>query len=306
MSPDTAPDRPVAPQISLAQISLAQISLAVIGLVGGAATEKCRAALDGQAGLGRAGVITIPQTGAVGDTIPARRLRALDQTDGALLALIEDTTRVDPGWLAAVLDGFRDPGVGAVWGPVRIAPDLGARFRALGRMEYGRFDRSAAIGLPGNCMTFRRSALLAALPPEPDATPAGPPAATRAGITEHQVAARMQAQGWTILFAPEAGVRYAAADRYGARLSTRFGHGRLYAATSPARHSLAGRAMGAAKALLLPAVLTLRALRHARAAAPPRVLLAEAPWIAAMALAWSLGELTGHLCGIGHSDRSWR
>lgn len=298
MSPDTAPDRPVAPQISLAQISLAQISLAVIGLVGGAATEKCRAALDGQAGLGRAGVITIPQTGAVGDTIPARRLRALDQTDGALLALIEDTTRVDPGWLAAVLDGFRDPGVGAVWGPVRIAPDLGARFRALGRMEYGRFDRSAAIGLPGNCMTFRRSALLAALPPEPDAT--------RAGITEHQVAARMQAQGWTILFAPEAGVRYAAADRYGARLSTRFGHGRLYAATSPARHSPAGRALGAAKALLLPAVLTLRALRPAVAAAPPRLWLAEAPWIMLMALAWGLGELTGHLFGIGQSERTWR
>lgn len=288
MSPDAAPDRPVAPQISLV----------VIGLAGGAATENCRAALDRQALPAGAPVITIPQTGAVGDTVPARRLRALHQTGAPLLALIEDTTRPDPGWLAAVLAGFTDSRVGAVWGPVRIAPGLAARFRALGRMEYGRFDRSAALELPGNCLTFRRDALIAALPPEPDAT--------RAGITEHQVAARMQAQGWTILFLPDAGVSYAAGDPYGARLSTRFGHGRLYAATSPARHSPAGRAMGAAKALLVPAVLTLRAFRHAAAVAPPRLLLAEAPWIAAMALAWGLGELTGHLFGIGQSERSWR
>ena len=292
MSPDPAPDRPVAPLINLA----------VIGLVGGVAMQKCRAALDGQAG---GAVTTIPQTGAVGDTVPVRRLRALEQTAAPLLALIEDTTRVDPGWLAAVLAGFADPRVGAVWGPVRIDPDLGARFRALGRMEYGRFDGrfdrrgpvvtgSAGSGPPGNCMAFRRTALLAALPPAQD------------GITEHQVAARMQAQGWTILFLPDARSSYAAADIHGARLSTRFGHGRLYAATSPARHSLRGRAIGAAKALLVPGVLTLRALRHAAAAAPPRMLLAEAPWIAAMALAWGLGELTGHLFGIGHSERTWR
>lgn len=287
MNPDTAPDHPAAPQISVA----------VIGLAGGVATAQCRAVLDGQAGGGGT-VITIPQTGATGDTVPARRLLALHRTDRALLALIEDTTRPDPGWLAAVVAGFADPQVGAVWGPVRIDPDLGARFRALGRMEYGRFDghNPAVSGPPGNCMAFRRAALIAALPTEDTET--------RAGITEHQVAARMQAQGWTILFLPKAGASYAAADVHGASLSTRFGHGRLYAATSPARHSPGGRAIGAAKALLVPGVLTLRALRHA--ASPPRLLLAEAPWIMLMALAWGLGELTGHLFGIGHSERTWR
>lgn len=266
------------------------LACAVIALAGGDAAARCAAALARETG---AAPVPIGTDAPGGGTVPGRRRAALDRTGGALVALVEDTTLVAPGWAAAVRAGLADPAVAAVWGPVAIDPGLGARFRALGRMEYGRFHGGAPLppAPPGNCLAFRRAALDAVLPPG-------------GGLVEHELAAALRAAGWTIAFAPGAACTYAAADRHGARLATRFGHGRLYAATAPGGR--AGRLAGALKALLVPPVLALRAVRHARAAAPARVWLAEVPHLALMALAWGAGEFTGHLIGKGGSEGTWR
>lgn len=271
---------------------MTDLACTVIGLAGGDAAPRCAAALARETGTAP---VLIDRTVPGGDTVPGRRRAALARTAGALVALVEDTTLVAPGWAAAVRTSLADPAVAAAWGPVRIDPALGARYRALGRMEYGRFHGGSPRpqSPPGNCLVFRRAALDAVLPPG-------------RGLAEHEVAAALRARGWTIAFAPGAASTYAGADRHGARLATRFGHGRLYAATSRAPGDIAGRGLGALRALLVPPVLTLRAVRHARAAAPARVWLAELPHLVLMALAWGAGEFTGHLFGKGGSEGTWR
>ena len=273
-----------------------ELNCAVIALVGGDAGSRCAAALARETG---SAPVMVDNSAPGGAPVPGRRRAAIAQIGGELVALVEDTTLVAPGWAAAVRAGLADPAVAAVWGPVRIAPDLGARYRALGRMEYGRFhgqfQGSAALpqSPPGNCMAFRRVALDAVLAPDD-------------GFAEHQVAAALRRAGWSIAFAPGAASSYAVANLHGARLATRFGHGRLYAATSRAPGDIAGRIVGAAKAVLVPLVLTARTFGHARAAAPARLWLAEMPHVALMALAWGAGEFTGHLFGKGDSERTWR
>lgn len=272
------------------------LSCTVIALAVGDAPARCAEALARETGSVPARIGRDVPNGA---TVPGRRRAALAQTDGPLVAMVEDTTLVAPGWADAVRTAFADTAVAAVWGPVRIDPALPSRYRALGRMEYGRFNGLSKAGRPlpqsppGNCMVFRRTALDAVLGPG-------------ASFVEHEVAEALRATGSAIVFAPGAASTYAISDRHGARLSTRFGHGRLYAASIRAPGDVAGRIVGAVRALLVPLVLTARALGHARAAAPARVWLAEVPHVALMALAWGAGEFTGHAFGKGKSERTWR
>lgn len=272
------------------------LTVAVIGLVGGTATDHCAGIVRGPDTGSGATVATIPQGNARTATIPARRFAALRSARTALVAFVEDTTLPQAGWAEALLEGFADPAVVGAWGPIAVSPALGARYRALGRLEYGRFDGTGPVPAapPGNTMAFRRDALLGCLTAADD------------GITEAVVAERLTRAGGRIAFLPGARADYAVADRHGARLATRFSHGRLYAGTRHAPADLAGRAAGAAKALLVPAVLTLRGLQRAMVAGPARQWLAEAPWIAAMALACGAGELVGYVFGKGQSDREWR
>ena len=265
---------------------------AVIALLDGAAAARCAEVLARETGTA-ASVIDRSAPGAA--TVPGRRRAALDRMGGALVALVEDTTLVAPGWAAAVRAALADPAVAAVWGPVRIAETLPPRFRALGRLEYGRFQGLAPLSPspPGNCLAFRRAALDAVLP-------------QGAGFAEHQLAAALRAAGWTIAFAPGAASTYAMADHHAARLATRFGHGRIYAASLHTHSDVAGRLAGALKALLVPLVLTARAIGHARAKTPARIWRAEVPHLALMALASGAGEFTGHLFGKGDSERTWR
>lgn len=261
------------------------LDVAVIELVGGDAPEACAAALRREAGPAGATVRVERRQGGA-DGVPARRARAAARGEAPCLLLVEDTTRLAPGWLAALGAAFADPAVAAAWGPVAVDPGLPARFRALGRLEYGRFDGAReASGPPGNALAVRRADLRAALGPSP------------AGIVEHDLAARLISRGRAVRRVPGFRASYALPDPFGARLATRFGHGRLYGSGREG-----GRAAGALKALLAPPVLALRGARAARAAGP---WLPELPWILAMSVAWGAGELAGQILGPGRSGESW-
>jgi hypothetical protein len=176
-------------------------------------------------------------------------------------------------------------GVGAVGGPVAINKHLPAASRALALTEYGRFgamDTSDAIkALPGCNFAFHRNELLAALSAE--------------GLIDNEVFDQLAIAGKRLAWAPGMAVTYTAAHRDGARLTTRFAHGRLYAGRRLAHARLPGKLMGAAKALALPAVLLTRTLHEADAAElrSPATLA----HVAMQHTAWAAGEFAGALFG---------
>ena len=263
------------------------LGVAVVELLG---PEEARMRVSDLAAEAAAGGISvrIVSRRAGTDSVPQRRRRAVDGADAPVVCLIEDTTCLAPGWATALRDAFADARVAAACGPVRIATDLPPRYRALGRLEYGRFDGTdPAHHLPGNAFALRRADLGQVLAPDE-------------GIIEHDVERRLVLQGRQIRGATGLTAIYARPDQYGARLSTRFGHGRIYGAD---RHG--NRVQGVFKAMLAMPVLSLRAFRAARAAGTARQWLPEVPWIVAMSTAWALGELTGQIAGKGKSAGSW-
>ncbi|MBV36151.1 MAG: hypothetical protein CMP47_11990 [Rickettsiales bacterium] len=226
------------------------------------------------------------------DSVPQRRRRAaeeaFEETGAPIVLLVEDTTCLAPGWADALRITFADVRVAAAGGPVQVAARLPPRYRALGRLEYGLFDGTRPDShLPGNAFALRLTDLRQALAPGE-------------GIVEHDLEQRFTARGRQVRSTDALTSIYALPDRYGARLSTRFGHGRLYGAGRDGN-----RVLGVLRALLAMPVLSLRGFRAARAAVQARQWLPELPWIVAMSTAWALGELTGQVAGRGKSEGSW-
>jgi hypothetical protein len=104
---------------------------------------------------------------------------------------------------------------------------------------------------------------------------------------------------------PAMTVTYTVMDRYGARLKTRFNHGRLFAGNRVAGQNRKARISWLLKSMLLPPVLTLRGWSNMTNAveliAWPKVMA----WIFLMETAWSVGEAVGYLKGVGHSLDTW-
>lgn len=262
--------------------------VAVIELLGPQEAEAVAATLRSAAQPNAGISVRAVLRGDVGDDVPHRRRRATDGAAAPVAFLVEDTTLLQPGWAAALCDIFTDPTVAAAGGAVMVSPDLPARYRALGRLEYGRFDGTSPIArLPGNAFAVRLADLEQTYQ-------------TNEGIIEHDLEQRFVTSGRKICHDSALTAVYAKPDVAGARLSTRFGHGRIYGA---------GRGGNAVvrvlKAALAMPVLSLRALNAARKAGPARQWLPEMPWIILMATAWSLGELTGQVAGKGNSEGSW-
>jgi len=263
------------------------VGVAVVELLGPDEAQMRVSDLAAEAAAEAVPVWIVPRNG-VADSVPQRRRRAVDEAGAPVVLLIEDTTRLAPGWATALRAAFADARVAAVCGPAQIATDLPPRYRALGRLEYGRFDGTRPDHhLPGNAFALRRADLRQVLAPDE-------------GIIEHDLERRLVEQGRQVRGTAALTAIYARPDQHGARLSTRFGHGRLYGADRDGN-----RVSGVFKAMLAMPVLSLRAFRAARAAGTARQWLPEVPWIVAMSAAWALGELIGQIAGKGKSAGSW-
>lgn len=259
----------------------------VVELTGDGASDAVVAAMAGRAA--QASVpLDVTQRAGPEETVPERRLRALGNAGADIVLMVEDTSVPDEGWLEGLERAFARDEVAMAWGPIAVDPALPAWLRALGRLEYGRFDgRRPHATPPGNVVAVRRGAALAALEPGE-------------GLIEHELARRLLERGLKVVMEPALRSVYSRPDRHGARLATRFGHGRIYGAGRGG-----SRIDGALRAVLATPVLSLRAFRAASAAGPLRLWLPELPWIVLMAAAWSAGELTGQLFGPGQSAGSW-
>ncbi|MCA0273860.1 MAG: hypothetical protein LCH69_17600 [Proteobacteria bacterium] len=263
-------------------------AVVVLELTGAAACDALAAAMAGPAAEAAVPLRAMRRAGQ-NETLPERRLRALREAEADIVLMVEDTSLPNSTWLDGLRQAFARDEVAMAWGPVAIDPALPARFRALGRLEYGRFDgRRKEPTAPGNVMALRRAAVLAALAPGE-------------GIIEHKLAHGFQDAGLKVVKEPALGSVYARPDRQGARLATRYGHGRIFGAGRE------GSRVGCVlRALVAMPVLSARAASAAIAASPPRGWLPELPWIVIMASAWSAGELTGLILGPGQSAGSWK
>lgn len=298
------------------------IAIVVVVLVGGEALTACLARLAPWHGrchvvLNAASEVAgwrgrfpnVHFLAGEGQPVPLRRKQGVDAAHGEFVALLEDTTLPDPGWLVAACATFVDERVAAVAGPVRIDPKLRGRYQALACTEYGRYHATqfprlalnepsggvqAVSRLPGNHLAYRRADLLAVLD------------GGASGLIEGEVNTALQSQGRLLAYQPGMAACYAAADRHGASLGTRMQHGRIYASQRAAGRGVTERLVLLVKALLLPAVLSARGLSGMLHAVKPAAWPSTALWIVLMESAWAAGEARGYAAGAGRSMEAWR
>lgn len=305
-------------------VKLADINVIIVALAGGRGLESCLQALSEVwtqcvVVLGRAmgdtqqwqrrfpGVVFI-DGGSL--PVPLKRLRAIERVTGDIVALLEDTSIPCEGWIQSVRAAFDDEATVAVGGPVLISPSLPGRYKALGCGEYGlfhprRFEQSDDLQnrerditdisrLPGNNLAYRRSVLANVL------------SDVNRGLLESEVNQNLLNSGRHLTFHPGMAVMYAVPDQYGALLKTRLMHGRLFAGNRIKGRGWVTRLTWCLKSLLLPAVLSGRALNSMRYAVNPSSWLPVACWICLLESAWALGEMAGYACGEGRSLEAWR
>ena len=270
------------------------LTIVVVALLGGEALDECVKTARAQC----ANVLIARRDGTIVDAegrrrgiadqpnIPAKRRCAVELASTRLVALLEDTVVPGPDWAEAATAALGQKDVVACGGPVRIGEGLPAQTRALTLSEYGRYnDRQPAgevSGLPGCNFAFRREALIEAMHGSN-------------GLVDQQVFTRLKGAGGKIIWAPDMAVTFAHAFPDGARLKTRFDHGRIYASSEASRSGPIGRAAIAAKALVLPAVLTARSLGHADS--PQLRSPGTLAWLTLQHSAWAAGEFVGALLG---------
>lgn len=244
-----------------------------------------------------------------GQPVPLRRQRGVLAAQAAFVALLEDTTLPEPGWLEAACDAFANERIAAVAGPVSVAPNLSGRFQALACTEYGRYhatlfprlglgetsgEMQIVSRLPGNHLAYRRALLLEIL------------AGGTRGLIEGEINEVLKSRGQRLAYQPRMAACYAAADRHGANLGTRMQHGRLYASQRAAGQGGVARLVLFAKALLLPVVLSVRGLNSMLRVVKPAAWPGTALWIVLMESAWAWGEALGSIAGPGRSMEAWR
>jgi hypothetical protein len=244
------------------------------------------------------------------EPVPLRRQRGIAVATGDVVGILEDTAWPDPDWCAAVRSTFINVQIAAAGGAVQIAATLPSRCQALGWSEYGRFaprrliahrragsspDQPIVVSrVPGNNMAFRRPNLIAALRGELN------------GLFEGSVCAKMLAAGHQVVFQPRMLVTYSACDPHNMALSTRFNHGRIYAGMQLQRPAPLKRAIHAAKATLLPIVLSVRTMVEMVNSKATYARLPVLFWVTLMHSAWAMGEAIGAIAGLGKSLNEWR
>jgi hypothetical protein len=87
--------------------------------------------------------------GAAGDGVPDLRRVGADASTGRVVAFLEDACLVGPGWLTAILDGFRDLHTRAATGPVIDGQDGSPIDRAVYFAEYIPFAARQTRRLAG-------------------------------------------------------------------------------------------------------------------------------------------------------------
>lgn len=280
------------------------LTVVVVALMGGAALQSCLEALA-QQNAGNIIVVGRSKRAAweAKRAVPQLRLDAIIGAQTRLVAFVEDTCRPGPNWCDSVRKELNRPGVGAVSGPVTISRHLAPRYQALGLSEYGSYSphRTGLIegapsrdadAVPGLAFAVARDIVLPLVRDRP------------MGLIEHEMTRALVSSGRSVRLSATMSVNYDAAHLEGASLRTRFGHGRLYAATRFHVRDRSRRIAYAATTPALPMLLTLRALTGSTPRSWPG--LRTVLWLMLIHIAWAAGELVGYCtASAGNSLENW-
>lgn len=240
------------------------------------------------------------------EPVPLRRKSGVALASGDVVALIEDTTLPGDSLLNGLVSAFKDDNTLAASGPVLIANHLPSRYQALACTEYGRYHPSVIFDhphqqsqktverLPGNFICYRREALASILNEHSE------------GLVEGVINQRLLSKGGSLVMEPMLANTYNAEDPWSGRLATRFHHGWIYAGGQAEQKNLFACAVQLFKSLLLPAVLSFRAIRCMSGMNGIRHPLKVRLWICLLETFWSAGEAVGSVSGAPKNMEHWR
>jgi hypothetical protein len=221
-------------------------------------------------------------------TVPALRWRAVPLTRGDLVAAIEGRSVPSDTWCADLVAAHaRVPDAPAVGGPVTLRPGAAAFDWGLYFSEFAAFAPPLPEGpspqLSGANLSYKRAAL------------DGSRDLMDEGLWEAALHERWRSRGEPLWLTDARVVFHNGMTRADA-IRMRFHYGRSYAAD----RFRGRRAVAVIYVLLtpvLPALLVVRAARHATRAGLLSRFMLGLPWLAALDTAWALGEMIGYLLG---------
>ncbi len=222
------------------------------------------------------------------ELIDRRRSAGLAAARAALVALLEDRVVPHPDWARNMVEAAR-AGAGVVGGAVQCTA-ASPLARAICLCDYSRYQppfeggRRAYVTDVNVC--YSRELL------------EGTRDAWEERYHETTLHWALERKGATLWLDPRPVV-----DHHGegkplrAVLRERLEFGRLFASTRARESSVARRAVLAALAPLLPAVLFARLVRQAARRRSLRELAGAAPFVGTLLVAWSAGEMMGYITG---------
>jgi hypothetical protein len=231
-------------------------------------------------------------------TVPHMRATGFAASSGEIVAFIEDHVRPLPGWREGLLRAF-EPNVGAVGGPVELAPGGRPIDWAVYFADYGRFAppvRSGQVSaLSGANMAHLRSVLAPCLVTYPE------------GLHEGLIESSYRHQGIAMRLEGTAPVAVECRTRAARAARMAFSQGRGYMGRRMQHRGKAPRWFRLAITPLVPLTRFGRALLAPwRAPQLRQRFIRATAWLFLLEAAWSAGEAVGAVAGVGRSDEGWR
>lgn len=282
-----------------------EVSVAVSAFSGEAALQQCLESLAAYASRAEIVIATSAPPDAVqrlAQRFPAARFfpfpaetpgvrlrsRALAQARGRLVALIEDHCTVTPGWLDALTDAYR-AGHAVIGGPIDNGLTKRIYHWALYLTEYSAYlpplpggPTRAVIGANA---AYDREALLRCQSIWADV------------YYENEVHDALCAAGHGLYLAEKAVVCNHLAMTLGEAMAHLYSGGRHFGGYRKAQSSAWRRLFWVAASPAVPFLMLTRIFRRVAARRPSRLgtVAVALPFIACLALAWSLGEAVGYV-----------
>jgi len=229
--------------------------------------------------------------------LPELRTLALERSEGQIVFVTEDHTVPPVNWIdrLATALGNLPPEVAAVGGPVDNAECHSTIDWAVFLCEYHGFLPNRPAGevdeVPGMNVAYRREALVRSRRDD-----------LSRGFWESTVHPRLRAEGRCFQMLSDAVIDHRKSFSFGYAMRQRFQYSRHYAASRFRRAQWLRRGVYALLAFALPPALLLRISTSVWPRRSYRRAFVRAlPAIAALTLAWALGEVTGYLLGPGDS-----
>ncbi len=237
-----------------------------------------------------------------GAILPVLKGDAIQAARAPVVAILDPADVPEPGWVAAILEGFgpdRAEAVRAIGGAVLPGGTPSGANRAAYLFEYGAFNPPVTAGpteadLPGNNVAYRREALV---------VDCGDVLAEE-GFNKPFCHERIRELGGVLEIRPQMRVRHETRYGFFAFAARRFHYGRCFGATRCRRSTSRRRWLYRVFAPAVPVLLVTRHLARALAGRSNRRLLpAAALPLVGICLSWGVGECLGYWFGPGRSCR---